>query len=512
MAENGSEFSGHSGEFSGYFCKFASIIDNRLLCVPSRSRYVEEVSMITDVPDCLGDPADYCSAVPQEPLKYQQWLMVWMPEEHAYKIINRTSGMLLCVQSRTDRENHRIVHYHDQSLNFQWWELQAVRQECFKVVNKKSRKVLTAKSGCVIQQTSDSTCNSQIQLWHIFPLDHSGYVGEYQLRHVYSSKLLSIKGQSRSDNAQAIIFQDQSVAVSEEEFTNYQVWRLFVRGWDKGGFVIQNNHSGKILCISGRATISKAKAVQYKNQELPHQKWMFELDASNDFKISNVNSDLLLSVQDGATKNESLVVQLEDQPHQSWQFVKLSGDSEIDLDKLIKFYKTGSDDILGESKEIPESSINPESSMKPELSMGAELQKWYENFIQAFALEVLVLLGEFPQIPGREKLLAIADLILSNSTVVAKLEELLKVSVSIEPEWLMSIVEVLWNHDLWCPVFKCLLSEVWSLPTLVKAMTTIRSWISGAGTARTVFLLNKSVAVLGLIHSMKPKPSDATLK
>ena len=111
---------GHGREFSGYYCKFASVIDNKLLSLPKDR--TEEVTMITGVPECLGYPNNYCSFDHESeiPAHYQQWLMVWMPQENAYKIINRHSGMLLCVQSRTYKENHRIVHYHDQALDFQW--------------------------------------------------------------------------------------------------------------------------------------------------------------------------------------------------------------------------------------------------------------------------------------------------------------------------------------------------------------------------------------------------------
>lgn len=493
MAEPLNEFAGHGGEYSGYYCKFASIIDNRLLSAPSRSRYVEEVSMVVDEAECQGDPSDYSSFEPERPPNHQQWLLVWIPEENSYRIINRNSGMLLCVQSRTDRENHRIVQYHDQALNFQWWGLQAVRKECFKVVNRKSRKVLTAKSGCVVQQTSDK--NSQIQLWHIYPLDHSGYVGEYQIRNVNASKLLCIKSQNITDNARAVIFEDQSDQIDEKEFTNYQSWRLFIHGWNKGGFMIQNTHSGKILCMSGRSTNPGAKAVQFKNLELPYQKWSFEAASSNEVKIVNVNSGLLLSVLDHATRNDSFVVQLGDQ-NQCWEFIHQSGDSDVHLNRLIKFYYSPPEfDNDYDDDDVEES----ESSMDP------ELRQWYENFIQAFSLEVLVLLGVFPP-PVPEDLAAISHLILRDSSVVTDLESFLESTVTVDTFFL--ILDLLRNRDLWNPFFKLLLKPVWSLPTLVKATTTIRSWICGAGTARTVHLLEKSVTVLGLIYKMKPTPPE----
>ena len=486
MAKQFCKLSGQNGEFSGYYCKFVSVIDSRLLCVPSQSQYVEEVSTITDVPDCLRDSAEYSSAVPQEPLNYQQWLMVWMPENQAYKIINRASGMLLCVQSGTDKENQRIITSHDQSLNSQLWKLRVVRPECFKVINynTKSSKVLTTRGGSVIQQTSNNY--SEIQLWHIIPLDNSGYIGEYHIRNVHSSKLLSIKGQSLADNARAIIYAEIELS-EKEKVSNYQVWRLFVCGWDKGGFVIQNTHSGKILCISGRATISGAKAVQYKDQELPYQKWGFELARYNHLKIVNKVSGLYLGVQDHKTTNESFIVQLRDQ-NQCWEFVKLSGDLEMDLDKLIKFYYNTSQEFSG--RQVSDSIMNP------------DVRKWYENLIQTFIMEVLVLIGVFPS-PTQEDLITINRLVLASSLVVTKLQVLLEATVSIES--FILIVELFWKHDLWCPILKYLLRQVWSLPTLVKAMTTIRSWISGAGTVQTIYLLHKSVVVLGLIRDMKPK-------
>ena len=481
---------GHGGEFSGYYCKFESIVDHKLLCAPSRSRLVEEVTMVTGEPECVGDPANYGQCDPEPPPNYQQWLMIWMPEESSYRIINRNSGMLLCVQSRTDKENHRIVQYHDQCLNFQWWELQAIDMDRFKIMNKKSRKVLTSKAGSVVQQTSDPS--AQRQLWNIFVLEHSGYIGEYNICDVNSSKFLCIRSQSLSDNAKAIIYEDVSLSALEEQYANYQAWRLYVRGWDRGGFVIQNSHSGKILCVSGQSVFCGAKIIQHQNQELPHQKWRILQAYPDQMKIVNVHSARFLSVQDRATKNDSTVVQLQDQ-NQCWQLSRLSGDSEIDFHTLLDFYH---------SPWQPTDSNESEEAT----SMTPEMQLWYETFLKAFFLEVLVLLGVFPA-PCEEDMATIIELILSNTSVVSELKTLLADGISFDSEVFVSIFSLLWHHNLWSPIFLLLLREVWCLPTLVKATVTIRSIILGAGTARAVFLLNKAVIVLGLIYNMKPLES-----
>ena len=490
------ELQGHGGEFSGYFCKFASVIDNKLLCVPYRNRNTEEVTMITGAPECLGDPANYCSFEPEKPPHYQQWLMIWMPQENAYRIINRHSGMLLCIQSRTDRENHRIVHYHDQALNFQWWEVQAFRLNEFKVVNKKSRKVLTAKDGSAVQQTSNES--SQIQLWNIIPLEHSGYIGEYQIRNVNASKLLCIKSQNISDNARAVVY-DNQLGIVHEEFSNFQWWRLFVRGWDKGGFVLQNSHSGKILCISGRSMNNGTKVIQYQDQELSYQKWRLESVSPdrNIMKVANYNSGLMLSVQDSAQHNDAQVIQYEDKnlPFQLWEFVKLS--EEINLQKLIKFY-------ISEPEYIDHELSDEEFGT----NLSPELLQWYKNFIQMFMLEILAVIGVFP-LPSQEQLMALNHLILGNSSIISTLQALLETEVTLDT--IVSIVRLIQEEDLWNRIFRLLFEQVWSLLTLAKATAIINSLITGAGTARTVFLLQKAAGVLGILYNIKPEsenPSD----
>ena len=481
---------GHAGEFSGYYCKFANIVDHELLSTPSGSHFTEEVTIVTAVSKCIGDPANYSSFEPEQPVSQQQWLMVWMPEVSAYRIINRNSGMLLCVQSRTDKENHRIVQYHDQCLNFQWWELQAIDMDRFKIVNKKSRKVLTSKAGSVVQQTWDSSAQALRQLWNISVLEHSGYIGEYQIRNVNYSKLLCIKGQSLNDGARAIAFDDVSLSALEEQYANYQSWRLYVRGWDRGGFVIQNSHSGKILSVSSQSVLSGGKIIQHQNQELPHQKWSFKLIIADHLKVVNTNSTLFLTIQDDPMKLNLVAIQSEDQ-NQCWELIKLSGDSKIDFHKLVGFYNSSAEHTIQVRKEY--------------LSMSLELQKWYEAFLGAFLLEVMLMLGVFPT-PSHEDLSSIVELILSNSYVVAELQSLLKDhGASFDSEAFVSIFSIFWDSDLWSAVFKCLLRPIWSLQTLVKATVTIRSFMSGAGTARTIFLLNKAVLFLGNLCRMKPQ-------
>ncbi len=480
---------GHGGEFSGYYCKVISVINNKLLCLPKD----RNSTMITGVPECLGDPASYCSLDPEIPPHFQQWLMVWMPRENAYKIINRHSGMLLCVPSRTDQENQRIVHYHDQAqLNLQWWEVQAFGYEEFKVVNKKSGKVLTAKDGSVVQQTSNET--SDIQMWNIIPLERSGFIGEYQIKNVNASKLLCIKSESLSNNTRAVIHDDRTGTV-HEEFSNFQWWRLFVRGWDEGGFVLQNCRSGKILCISQRSMNSGIKAIQYHDQELSYQKWKLESVLTspdrNLMQIANYSSGLMLSVQDSAQGiNDAPVIQCEGKnlPFQFWEFIKLS--EEINLQKLIKFFNSEPKSV---NRKLRDEDLGTNLSPK--------LLQWYQNFIKMFMLEIFSIVGVIP-LPSREQLTALNHLILGSSSILSKLQVLLETELSFDT--IIQIVKLISEEDLWNQIFRLLFEQVWSLPTLIKATAVINSICKGVGTARTVFLLQKAATVLGILYSIKP--------
>ena len=475
---------GHSGEFSGYYCKIATITDGKLLCIQSRSQD-EEASAITYVDE--GDqrfvnPGNYNLFEPKQPLDFQQWLMLWMPQQTAYKIVNRKSGLLLCVEGRSTGENHGVIQYRDQQLSFQWWQVETLGDH-FKLVNKHSGKVLTAKSGSVVQQTSDS--QSQIQQWNISSLVFSGYIGEYKIQNVNASKLLCIQGQSIGDNAGAIIHGDQSL--------NFQWWRLFAHGWDNGAFEIENTQSGKLLCIESGSTSDDARAIQYHDQELPFQKWNLSLvsSGSDQIKITNAKSNLLLCVQYRDTGNNSPVIQYQDQSlsFQWWKFVRLSG--EMDLTELIIFYHSP-----------PELSrrLLQASDLDPE--MCPELLLWYQNFIQTFALEVLGLLGVFPT-PSLEDLASISNLILGDASTLAQLQLILAIAFTVDA--FISIIDLFWKKDLWSQIFRLLLKKIWSLPTLVKATATVLSWIVGAGEARTAIMLTKSVVVLALLNKEKPE-------
>ena len=476
---------GHSGEFSGYYCKIATITDSNLLCIQSRS-LDEGASAITYVDqgeERFVNPADYKLFQPKQPLDFQQWLMIWMPQQSAYKIINRKSGLLLCVQGRSTDENHGVIQYRDQQLPFQWWQVETLGDH-FKLVNKNSGKVLTARSGSVVQQTSDS--QSQIQQWNISSLVFSGYIGEYQIQNVNASKLLCIQSRSIGDSAGAIIYEDQNL--------DFQWWRIFAHGWDNGAFEIENTQSGKLLCIASRSTSEGARAIQYQDQELPFQKWNLSLvsSGSDQIKITNAKSNLLLCVQSRNTDNGSPVIQYQDQnlAFQWWKFIRLSG--QMDLTELITFYNSPPKEV---SRRLLQAS-DLDTKMSPELLL------WYQNFIQTFALEVLGLLGVFPT-PSLEDLASISNLILGDASTLAQLQLILATAFTVDV--FISILDLFWKRGLWSQIFQLLLKKIWSLPTLVKATALVLSWIVGAGEARTAIMLTKSVVVLALLYREKPE-------
>lgn len=466
------------GEFSGYYCKIANVSDGKLLCIQNRSRDedADAITFVDQGPERFVAPTDYDRFEPKQPLDFQQWLMIWMPNEKVYKVINRNSGLLLCVKDRSTDENHRLVQYRDQNLSFQWWQVTGTGDN-FTLVNKNSGKVLAVRSDSAVQQTSDG---SQQQQWTITSLLYSGYVGEFKIKNVKAtSKLLCIESRSISDDAGAIIYDDQEL--------NYQWWRLFVHGWDNGAFEIQNVQSGKLLCIKNRSTSNDGRAIQYYDQELSFQKWKLTQVSSDQMKIINVNSGRMLCVQNRSTGNSAAVIQYEDQnlSFQWWEFSKLSGD--IDLNKLITFYNSPPKEVL--------SAADLGTDMCPELLL------WYQNFIQTFGMEVLGLLGVLPT-PSREDLATLSHLVLGDSSVRAQMELILGATFTVGT--FTSLVALFWKYDLWSQIFQLLLKKVWSLPTLVRATAFVASLIAGAGTAATVIKVTKSVIILGLLIKEKP--------
>ena len=153
----------HSGEFSGYYCKIATITDSNLLCIQSRSQD-EGASGITygdEGDQRFVNPADYNLFEPKQPLDFQQWLMIWMPQQTAYKIVNRKSGLLLCVEGRSTDENHGVIQYRDQQLSYQWWQVETLGNH-FKLVNKTVTKFLLQKvaQSCSKPRTANLRYNS----------------------------------------------------------------------------------------------------------------------------------------------------------------------------------------------------------------------------------------------------------------------------------------------------------------------------------------------------------------
>jgi hypothetical protein len=67
---------------------------------------------------------------------------------------------------------------------------------------------------------------------------------------------------------------------------------------------------------------------------------------------------------------------------------------------------------------------------------------------------------------------------------------------------IIQIVKLIREEDLWNQIFRLLFKQVWSIPTLIKSTAVINSLITGVGTARTVFLLQKAAA--GILYSIKP--------
>ena len=164
----------------------------------------------------------------------------------------------------------------------------------------------------------------------------------------------------------------------------------------------------------------------------------------------------------------------------------------MDLIELITFYNSPPKEV---SRRLLQAS-DLDTKICPELLL------WYQNFIQTFALEVLGLLGVLPM-PSLGDLAAISNLVLGDASTLAQLQVLLTTAVTIDV--FISILDLFWKEDLWSKIFRLLLEKIWSLPTLVKASATVLSWISGAGTARTVILLTRSVTVLALLYTEKPE-------
>ena len=140
-------------------------------------------------------------------------------------------------------------------------------------------------------------------------------------------------------------------------------------------------------------------------------------------------------------------------------------------------------------------------------NLSPELLQWYKHIIQMFMLDVPAIIGVFVQ-PSQEQLTTVNCLVLGNLSLLTELQVLLETAITFDT--LITIVEVIQKEDLWNRIFRLLLQQVWSLPTLVKATAVINSIIAGAGTDRTFFLLKRSAAVLANLYIYKPQSQSSS--
>ena len=189
-------------------------------------------------------------------------------------------------------------------------DIQPVVNGRYKIVNRKSRKVLTVTDGSMnagAALSQNANANKFYQQWKVEPVSNriGGDFSYYTLTAVHSGKALDVLNWSLNDGASLIVY--------DKADGNNQQW--FLEYAEDGWFYIRSRHSALCLEVKNGASYNGAAIVQSVKDGNPQQQWrLIPYEANVEFKAPAVPSALT------ATAGTSSV-------HLAW-----TGVSDADLD------------------------------------------------------------------------------------------------------------------------------------------------------------------------------------
>ncbi|MFI7497652.1 RICIN domain-containing protein [Streptomyces sp. NPDC049687] len=145
-------------------------------------------------------------------------------------------------------------------------------------------------------------------------IDSTAY---YHLISVHSGKVLDVNGNSTSDGAGIIQYQDNG--------GKNQEWQLKSTG--DGYYELVNHNSGKVLEVKGASTADFAAVQQATDTGAANQQWRIDDLADGAVKIVSRNGGKVLDVNGASTADGAAIIQYHDTggDNQQWKLTAVAG-------------------------------------------------------------------------------------------------------------------------------------------------------------------------------------------
>jgi hypothetical protein len=155
--------------------------------------------------------------------------------------------------------------------------------------------------------------------------DLSKSLARVHIINVKSSKYLSIGGREANWNNNEAELTIRDLDENYAHLKSPQVWNIIqFREKPEKTWILLNQYSMRLACISGRSTLNDARVIQYHTENEDFQQWIFLPQADSNWLIQNKNSGKCIGPHGRSTQEDNYCIQYDNQtgedPYQLWQF------------------------------------------------------------------------------------------------------------------------------------------------------------------------------------------------
>ena len=236
-------------------------------------------------------------------------------EDGYYKIISSLSGYALTVESCATGNGSNIKQEPYNALDCQLWLIEK-EGSYYRIVSKETGKVLEIDGGSISDGANAelNTWNSNnYQQWSIYPYFSPG---TYRIVAEHSGKYL--------DNSYYTSTSSKNVHQWEENELVAQDWDVELL--DDGYYKITSLDSDSVLSVQNCSTTSGGNIRQESWSNSDCQKWLIESEGPH-YRITSKHSGMVVTVEDGGGSNAENVEQTgwSNVPWKKWNFITGSG-------------------------------------------------------------------------------------------------------------------------------------------------------------------------------------------